>query len=106
MCIYTLNNNFRYHGREAVVISALQVEKHPITTPGPFTTPPPARNIYPGLHSSLQMTPPLGIRSYSRGVSPVTRFGSTITDSPRIGDNFRNSTRPHSSPKLKLRLLN
>ena len=29
----------RYHNREAVVISALQVEKHPLTTPGPYTPP-------------------------------------------------------------------
>ncbi|KAI4470732.1 bomb/kira protein [Holotrichia oblita] len=95
----------KYHGREAVVISALQVEKHPITTPGPFATPPPTRNIYPGLHSSLQMTPPLGLRSYSRGFSPVTRFGSITTESPRMGDCYRNPSRPHSSPKLKLRYM-
>ncbi|XP_073975809.1 uncharacterized protein isoform X3 [Rhodnius prolixus] len=30
----------KYHGREAVVVSALQVEKHPVATPGPFTPPP------------------------------------------------------------------
>ncbi|GJQ68686.1 hypothetical protein Trydic_g17226 [Trypoxylus dichotomus] len=95
----------KYHGREAVVISALQVEKHPITTPGPFATPPPARNIYPGLHSSLQMTPPLGLRSYSKGISSVTRFGSITTEASRIGDGYRNSSRPHSSPKLKLRYM-
>ncbi|XP_025203869.1 uncharacterized protein LOC112600782 [Melanaphis sacchari] len=29
----------KYHNREAIVISALQVEKHPIATPGPYTPP-------------------------------------------------------------------
>ncbi|XP_022915666.2 uncharacterized protein [Onthophagus taurus] len=96
----------KYHNREAVVISALQVEKHPIATPGPFATPPPARSIFPGIHPSLQMTPPLGVRSYSsRGGSPITRFGSfgATLESPRVNDHPRN--RPHSSPKLKLRYM-
>ncbi|CAH1392012.1 unnamed protein product [Nezara viridula] len=37
----------KYHGREAVVVSALQVEKHPVRTPGPFTPPPPVRPPVP-----------------------------------------------------------
>ncbi|KAJ8928114.1 hypothetical protein NQ314_019340 [Rhamnusium bicolor] len=98
----------KYHNREALVISALQVEKYPITTPGPFATPPQQRNIHhSGVHAPLHMTPPLGFRTYSRGGSPIFRPGScsnsTYTGSPRIGDGFRSSPRPHSSPKLKLR---
>jgi len=42
---------FRYHNREAVVISALQVEKHPIATPGPYTPPSISR------HYMLQANP-------------------------------------------------
>ncbi|XP_044259295.1 uncharacterized protein LOC123007793 isoform X2 [Tribolium madens] len=94
----------KYHNREALVISALQVEKNPITTPGPFATPPPQRNIHhPGVHA-LQMTPPLGLRTSSRGGSPVLRPGSG-GNSPRVGDAFKGSPRPHSSPKLKLRYM-
>ncbi|XP_026815274.1 uncharacterized protein LOC113555138 [Rhopalosiphum maidis] len=41
----------KYHNREAVVISALQVEKHPIATPGPYTPPSISR------HYMLQANP-------------------------------------------------
>ncbi|KAL5234934.1 hypothetical protein ACI65C_002344 [Semiaphis heraclei] len=41
----------KYHNREAVVISALQVEKHPIATPGPYTPPSVSR------HYMLQANP-------------------------------------------------
>lgn len=91
----------RYYNREAVVISALQVEKHPITTPGPFTTPPPSRNIQTNIHQPLQMTPPPGIRNGSRTGSPVPpRPGSGGSSN---STDFRNSPKPHSSPKMKLR---
>lgn len=83
------------------------MEKNPITTPGPFATPPPQRNIHhPGVQSAINMTPPLGLKC-SRGGSPICRpasgTNSTYSGSPKIGENFRNSPRPHSSPKLKLR---
>lgn len=103
-----LYNISRYHNREALVISALKVEKNPITTPGPFATPPPQRNIHnSGVHAPLHMTPPLGFYTNSRGGSPIFRpasgSNSIYTGSPRIGDGFRSFPRPHSSPKLKLR---
>ncbi|KAK9871538.1 hypothetical protein WA026_012913 [Henosepilachna vigintioctopunctata] len=99
---------FLFHNREVLVISALQVEKNPITTPGPFSTPPPQRNIHQsGIYAPLHMTS-LGVQSYSRDASPILRGGSgpssTYTGSPRIGDGYRTS-RPHSSPKLKLRSI-
>ncbi|XP_031359198.1 uncharacterized protein LOC116182800 [Photinus pyralis] len=89
----------KYHNREALVISALQVEKHPITTPGPFTTPPPVRNIQTNNYAHLQMTPPLGLRFCSRGGSPILRSGSGGSN-----ETYRNSPKPHS-PKLKLRYM-
>ncbi|XP_066148142.1 uncharacterized protein [Euwallacea fornicatus] len=77
----------KYLHREALVISALQVEKHPITTPGPFSTPPPQRNIYINIKDTL-----------SRAGSPY--IGS------RIGtQGFRSAGNLHSSPKLKLRYM-
>lgn len=94
------------------MISALQVEKHPITTPGPFTTPPPMRNIINSTNP-FQMTPPLGCfrNAGSRVASPnllirpnsASTTNNNYTGSPRNGDAFKNSPRPHSSPKLKLR---
>ncbi|PNF27643.1 hypothetical protein B7P43_G15406 [Cryptotermes secundus] len=99
----------KYHNREAVVMSALQVEKHPISTPGPYATPPlQGRHFHApgGGFSALQMTPPLGIRDSPQAGSPIPRPGSGASGSyigtPRIGDVYR---RPHSSPKMKLRYL-
>ncbi|XP_054290721.1 uncharacterized protein LOC129005751 isoform X3 [Macrosteles quadrilineatus] len=73
----------KYHNREAVVMSALQVEKHPLTTPGPYTPPMGARTL-PGV-GLYAVTPPSTPRA---GFLP-----------PRL------SPRPHSSPKMKLRYL-
>ncbi|XP_050312117.1 uncharacterized protein LOC126747488 isoform X2 [Anthonomus grandis grandis] len=73
----------KYLNREALVISALQVEKYPITTPGPFATPPPQRNI-------------------------VVKGQTRTTGSPLMGGfalGVRSSPKPHSSPKLKLRYM-
>ncbi|KAJ6632623.1 hypothetical protein Bhyg_16657 [Pseudolycoriella hygida] len=102
----------KYYNREAVVISALQVEKHPITTPGPFSTPPPpGRHIMTqmGVNSLITMTPPMGrFDATSRTGSPIPRPGSCASGSygsPRVGEGFRSSPKPHSSPKMKLRYL-
>ncbi|XP_055610695.1 uncharacterized protein LOC129757480 isoform X2 [Uranotaenia lowii] len=119
----------KYYNREAVVISALQVEKHPLTTPGPYSTPPlPQRHFHNtamGVVSAFQMTPVLGGRSEvstSRTGSPIPRpascasgsyYGSSAYQyfhgSPRSngfdGGIRQNSPKPHSSPKMKLRYL-
>lgn len=64
-----------------MVISALQVEKHPITTPGPYT-PPPIRNFHAAATAAtavaaFQKTPP----SFHRGSSTVgINFGSLCND--------------------------
>uniref|UniRef100_A0A6B2E579 Putative bag family molecular chaperone regulator 3 n=1 Tax=Phlebotomus kandelakii TaxID=1109342 RepID=A0A6B2E579_9DIPT len=101
----------KYYNREAVVISALQVEKHPITTPGPYSTPPATNrhfhNTALGCTAIFQMTPPLN-RDFSRTGSPIFRPGSCASGSygsPRFGETFRSSPKPHSSPKMKLRYL-
>lgn len=124
----TNKNLFRYHNREAVVISALQVEKHPLTTPGPFT-PPVQRSFHTtAMALSAFNTPPssnfgrksvhhlhgdhLTIASSSNG-SPIpmrpqssSSFYTTATTygSPRFGEQYKSSPKPHSSPKMKLRL--
>ncbi|XP_076265060.1 uncharacterized protein LOC143199151 isoform X2 [Rhynchophorus ferrugineus] len=77
----------KYLNREALVISALQVDKYPITTPGPFSTPPPQRNI----------------NVSTKG--PPSNTGSPVFRGLLGAQAFRNSPRPHSSPKLKLRYM-
>nr|XP_029734829.1 uncharacterized protein LOC109399363 isoform X3 [Aedes albopictus] len=112
----------KYYNREAVVISALQVEKHPLTTPGPYSTPPlPQRHFHNtamGVVSAFQMTPVLSGRSEvstSRTGSPIPRPASCASGSyygyyhgsPRSNgfDIRHNSPKPHSSPKMRLRYL-
>lgn len=117
----------KYHNREAVVISALQVEKHPLTTPGPYT-PPPARSFHSAATACVaatalqQMTPSSSHkdRNSSRTTSPVARPASSASGtfsvgtvgtqgqsygSPRFEGGFRMSPKPHSSPKMKLRYV-
>lgn len=97
------NKMWRYYNREAVVISALQVEKHPITTPGPYT-PPPIRNFHAAATAAtavaaFQKTPPsfhrgsstVGINYShyndtisSRNASPVTRPASVASTAPTV----------------------
>ncbi|XP_018335104.1 uncharacterized protein LOC108744000 isoform X2 [Agrilus planipennis] len=95
----------KYHNREALVISALQVEKHPITTPGPYATPPPGRNInvHPSIHAARQITPPLSLHSSSRTGSPILRPGSDLS-SGYISE-YRSSPKTPHSPKMKLRYM-
>lgn len=124
----------RYHNREAVVISALQVEKHPLTTPGPYTPPvqrasfhttamalsafgtPPSSSTFARKSVHMLHGDHLTIASSSNG-SPIpmrpqsqssfyTTATSTMYGSPRFGEQYRSSPtpKPHSSPKMKLRL--
>lgn len=122
-----------YYNREAVVISALQVEKHPVTMPGPFVTPPAQRHLFHS-NSAFYMTPParrpdLGasrVTVTSRTASPLPggRFGSLMslqsgppgatappappgTHHPLLhgSPQWRSSPKPHSSPKMKLRCV-
>lgn len=126
-CVLTINIQ-RYHNREAVVISALQVEKHPTHTPGPNTPPPPRSFHTTALALSAFGTPPsssalsrkglqhlysdhLTLNSSSLNGSPILRpqssssyYTSGYYGSPRFGDVMKNSPKPHSSPKMKLRL--
>ena len=144
----------RYHNSQAVVISALQVAKHPFITPGPSSvfTPPPTRHstlpgvaqgvlagitmtgslpYYYGAGGGSGVTPVMGLKhsavygggengagSISSSGYPTPRPGSAASGfdmasfymgSPQIGGShasnlFRSFPRPHSSPKMKLRL--
>ncbi|RZF40345.1 hypothetical protein LSTR_LSTR014591 [Laodelphax striatellus] len=82
----------KYHNREAVVMSALQVEHHPVTMPGPYTPPMGARGV------SWGPTVPGGAAPSPRHASPRLL---------RSSSPFRNTSppRPPHSPKMKLRYL-
>ncbi|XP_054735099.1 uncharacterized protein LOC129242471 isoform X3 [Anastrepha obliqua] len=95
----------KYYNREAVVISALQVEKHPVTMPGPYVTPPAQRHLYHS-NSAFHMTPPA--RRLDRGMSSrnVAHFGgvngsataascTTRTGTPTPGGRFGSVTSVH-----------
>lgn len=82
-----------YYNREAVVISALQVEKHPVTMPGPFVTPPAQRHLFHS-NSAFYMTPPA--RRPDMGASRVTVTSRTA--SPLPGGRFGSLMSMQSGP--------
>ncbi|KAK6627415.1 hypothetical protein RUM44_009892 [Polyplax serrata] len=96
----------KYHNREAVVMSALQVEKHPIATPGPFTSSPLSRKIsIPGNCTPFQMTPPLSMRgtpstSLRRHMATPPQLAHRGTGTPPLGVWGTPPTRG-SSPVLR-----
>ena len=101
---------FRYFNREALVISALQVEKHPMTTPSPYATPPPITRNFSNIAMGIN-TPVFRCNSRTTGGSTITRPGSMFShyaDSSTYY-NYSNTYRPStqtdfsSSPRLKLR---
>ncbi|CAH0703172.1 unnamed protein product [Spodoptera exigua] len=107
----------KYYNREAVVISALQVEKHPITTPGPLTMSPSAVRLQKGsgLHSALQLAK--GMSGSIPGSSHFTPLTGTPHGSPSLlrpasgassyyGARSIDGQPPrHQSPKMKLKYL-
>lgn len=109
MCQFLWFFSTRYHNREAVIISALQVEKHPLTTPGPYATPPMIQRQfqngacgsvaldYSSLHTMSRCSPIIG-----RAASCAS--GSLYNGSPKT-EGYRQSPKPHSSPKMKLRFF-
>ncbi|CAH2985123.1 unnamed protein product [Chilo suppressalis] len=94
----------KYYNREAVVISALQVEKHPITTPGPVAMSPGGARHHArvSLHGSAHFTAttatstPQGSPSLFRPASGASSYGAgrSADGQPR-----------HQSPKMKLKYL-
>ncbi|XP_050721965.1 uncharacterized protein LOC127001472 isoform X3 [Eriocheir sinensis] len=90
----------KYHNREAVVISALQVQKHPLATPGPYGTftPPPMRHFIPTATAlmALQSTKSsIGVTSASSsiGVTSTTTTTTTATqDKSKVTTTTGNGT--------------
>ncbi|CAB3226432.1 unnamed protein product [Arctia plantaginis] len=107
----------KYYNREAVVISALQVEKHPITTPGPLTMSPSAVRLQrapSGIHSALQLAKCGSIQGSSHFTPTTgTPHGSPSLLRPTSGASSyygarsidTTTTTKHQSPKMKLKYL-
>ncbi|XP_059055376.1 uncharacterized protein LOC131849341 isoform X3 [Achroia grisella] len=108
----------KYYNREAVVISALQVEKHPITTPGPLTMSPSAVRLQKsavGVYSALQLAK--GVAGSMQGSSHFTPLSGTPHGSPSLlrpasgASSYYGTNRStdgqvkHQSPKMKLKYL-
>ncbi|XP_052751445.1 uncharacterized protein LOC113522320 isoform X2 [Galleria mellonella] len=88
----------KYYNREAVVISALQVEKHPITTPGPLSMSPSAARLQRGavgVYSALQLAK--GSPSLLRPASGASSYYGT--------NRSTDGQVRHQSPKMKLKYL-
>uniref|UniRef100_A0A1B0C543 WW domain-containing protein n=1 Tax=Glossina palpalis gambiensis TaxID=67801 RepID=A0A1B0C543_9MUSC len=99
----------KYYNRENIVISALQVEKYPLTMPGPFVTPPAQRHLFHS-NSAVYMTPPVRrtgrepiqfVGNYSRTASPAPtgRLGSVISVSSGGGSKFGHVALPIAAPQ-------
>ncbi|XP_041987529.1 uncharacterized protein LOC121739239 isoform X2 [Aricia agestis] len=108
----------KYYNREAVVISALQVEKHPITTPGPLSMSPSVHRLQKGamgVYSALQLAKGVsGSMHSSNHLTPMTGTpqGSPLLLRPTSGaSSYYGTTRSydgqtkHQSPKMKLKYM-
>ncbi|CAG9781686.1 unnamed protein product [Diatraea saccharalis] len=111
----------KYYNREAVVISALQVEKHPITTPGPVSMSPCAaasrlQRGAVGVCSALQFAAAARAASDVHGSAHFTPYTGTPHGSPSLfrpasgassygGGRSVDGQSRHQSPKMKLKYL-
>jgi len=103
VCVCGCVLNFRYNYREALVVSALQVMKYPLTMPGPATvgTPPVSRGRFDG-HYPAQTAWSESEYTTSDGrlskLGAFSNYSSTPLHSPA-------ARRPPHSPKIKLKYL-
>ena len=96
----------RYHNREAVVISALQVKKYPLATPGPFgtMTPPPIRHFIPTANTLIALNKKIADASQrnnanndkndniNNAVTHMNNTNSSITANNNLNNNSNNTT--------------
>ncbi|XP_045542006.1 uncharacterized protein LOC106717087 isoform X1 [Papilio machaon] len=107
----------KYYNREAVVISALQVEKHPITTPGPLSMSPSMARLQKGavgVYSAMQLARGGSSMHGSSHLTPLTGTpqGSPLLLRPASGASSYygmakavDGQTKHQSPKMKLKYL-
>ena len=95
---------YRYHYREAVVVSALQVLKYPLTMPGPASVAtPPARHLPPSTYYV-----PSSLHAWSETMSDGrnSKLGGTFSTTSNTPMHSPLPNRPHHSPKIKLKYTN
>ncbi|CAK1554689.1 unnamed protein product [Leptosia nina] len=108
----------KYYNREAVVISALQVEKHPITTPGPLAASPSVNRLHKGavgVYSALQLAKGVSSSLHGSCHSPftLTPQGSPLLLRPSsCASSYYGTVKSmdgqvarHQSPKMKLKYM-
>ena len=85
----------RYHGSQAVVISALQVAKHPFITPGPGTPPPTRHSTLPGVSQGMLASIhlqtgslPLHYSTYGASSSVTPVMGGAKDGAPSISSGY------------------
>lgn len=94
---------YRYHYREAVVVSALQVLKYPLTMPGPASVAtPPARHLPPSTYYV-----PSSLHAWSETMSDGrnSKLGGTFSTTSNTPMHSPLPNRPHHSPKIKLKYV-
>ncbi|XP_066941988.1 mucin-5AC isoform X1 [Macrobrachium rosenbergii] len=71
----------KYHNREAVVISALQVQKHPLATPGPYGTftPPPMRHFIPTATALMALSSTRSSAASTTSTVGILSTSTTVT---------------------------
>ncbi|KAK4022558.1 hypothetical protein OUZ56_008019 [Daphnia magna] len=92
----------KYHYREAVVVSALQVLKYPLTMPGPASVAtPPMRHLPPTFYV------PSSLHAWSETVSDGrnSKLGGAFSTTSNTPIHSPLPNRPHHSPKIKLKYL-
>ncbi|KAK7069708.1 hypothetical protein SK128_025126 [Halocaridina rubra] len=86
----------KYHNREAVVISALQVQKYPLATPGPYGTftPPPMRHFIPTATAlmALSSTKSSASTTTTSSVGVIVTTSTTASTVPSLAPAVTTST--------------
>lgn len=97
----------RYHYREAVVVSALQVLKYPLTMPGPAT----ATNVTatpPTRHLTSYYVPPSNHHAHTAWSETMSdgrmsKLGGAFSTNSNTPMHSPSPIRPNHSPKIKLK---
>ena len=100
--------HYRYHYREAVVVSALQVLKYPLTMPGPSSTAsannststPPTRHL-----PTYYVPPTHHQQAWSETLSDgrTSKLGGAFSTNSNTPIHSPSPHRPNHSPKIKLK---
>lgn len=91
-CFFSL---YRYYNREAVVISALQVEKYPVIMPGPYVTPPSERHLF---HSQVPYPQSGNYQFFGNSITPQRFLQSSGVNIYPLSLNLTGGSHASSGP--------